>query len=68
MAKEYTITLHEPPTNQVIREGMVQHLNQMAQDGWRMVNVIKESGYFYFSAALSGLVCASRLLSPIRGV
>jgi hypothetical protein len=48
MAKEYTITLHEPPTTQIIREGMVQHLNQMAQDGWKMVNVVKESGYYYF--------------------
>lgn len=48
MAKEYSITLHEPPTTQIIREGMVQHLNQVAQDGWTMVNVVKESGYYYF--------------------
>jgi hypothetical protein len=48
MAKEYSVTLHEPPTTQIIREGMEQHLNQVAQDGWRMVSVVKESGYFYF--------------------
>jgi hypothetical protein len=48
MAKEYTITLHEPPATQVIREGMVQHLNQVAQEGWKMINVVKESGYYYF--------------------
>ena len=48
MAKEYFITLHEPPTTQIIREGMEQHLNEVAQDGWKMVSVIKESGYYYF--------------------
>lgn len=43
MAKEYSVTLHEPPTTQLIREGMEQHLNQVAQDGWRMVTVVKET-------------------------
>ena len=27
---------------------MVQHLNQVAHDGWKIVTVVKESGYFYF--------------------
>jgi hypothetical protein len=48
MAKEYTIALQEPPTTQIIREGMVQHLNQVAQDERHMVNLVKESGYYYF--------------------
>jgi len=47
MSKEYTITLHEPPTTQIIRDGMIQHLNQVAQEGWKLVNVVKESGYYY---------------------
>lgn len=47
MAKEYNITLHEPPITRIIREGMVQNLNQVAQDGWKMVTVIKEEGYYY---------------------
>lgn len=48
MAKEYTITLHEPPATKIIREGMVEHLNQVAQEGWKMITVVKESGYYYF--------------------
>lgn len=48
MAKEYSITLHEPPTTQLIREGMEQHLNQVAQEGWKMVTVVKENRLFLF--------------------
>lgn len=47
MAKEYTITLHEPPTTQVIREGMAHHMNEVAQEGWKLVTIVKESGYYY---------------------
>lgn len=48
MAKEYSITLHEPPTTQIIREGMEQHMNEVAQEGWKLITILKESGYYYF--------------------
>jgi hypothetical protein len=48
MTKEYIITLQKPPTSQIIREGMMLHRNRVAQGGRHMVNVIKESGYYYF--------------------
>ena len=47
MAKEYTITLHEPPVTQVIGNGMERHMNEVAQEGWKLITIIKESGYYY---------------------
>lgn len=47
MAKEYTITLHEPPVTQIIRNGMERHMNEVAQEGWKLITIIKESGYYY---------------------